>query len=199
MSMININRSNRLKDISNLITFIAVVVIGALLVNAFVLRSYGVVGRSMEDTMHDGERIIVNQLPKTWAQIQNIDYLPERGEIIVFQNARGTHRDEERYIVKRVIAFAGERVVVKDGKITIYNDDNPDGFNPDESLKDQPRTPTSGDVDMIVPVKTIFVAGDHRDGNNSLDSRNGLGTVPVYDVIGPVSIRWWPLNVFRFF
>ena len=47
---------------------------------------------------------------------------------------------------------------------------------------------------MTVPEGSIFVAGDHRQGSYSLDSRNGLGTVPLYDVIGPVSLRLWPLT-----
>lgn len=200
MSTININRTNRLRDITNLVIFIAAVVVGTLIVNAFIFRSYTVVGASMEDTMHNGERIIVNRLPNTWAQIQNTDYVPRRGDIIVFQNPRTISNSErDKYLVKRVIAFAGERVVVKNGKITVYNKDNPQGFNPDENLKDKPRSPTSGEADTVVPAKSVFVAGDHRDGNNSFDSRNGLGTVPIYDIIGPVSLRWWPLDKLRAF
>lgn len=200
MSTININRTNRLRDLTNLVIFIAAVVIGTLIVNAFVFRSYTVVGASMEDTLHDGERIIVNRLPNTWAQIQNTDYVPSRGDIIVFQNPRSTGNSErDKYLVKRVIAFAGERVVVKDSQITVYNNEHPEGFHPDEALKDTPRSPTSGEVDTVVPAKTVFVAGDHRDGSNSFDSRNGLGTVPIYDIIGPVILRWWPLDKFRAF
>ncbi len=200
MSTININRSNKLRDISNLVTFIAAVIVGTLLVNAFVFRSYSVVGISMQDTLENDERIIVNRLPGTWAQIKNIDYVPKRGQVIVFQNPRSSaNGDRDKYLVKRVIAFAGERVVVKDGTIKVYNSEHPDGFNPDELIKDRPRTPTSGEIDTVVPAKTVFVAGDHRDGNNSFDSRNGLGTVPTYDIIGPVAVRWWPITTLRTF
>lgn len=154
----------------------------------------------MEDTMHTGERIIVSRLPNTWSQITNQAYQPKRGQVIVFENPRhNSDKSQEYYLVKRVIAFGGERVVIQDGKITVYNNDHPDGLNPDDNLKDTPRSPTSGDIDMIVPNETVFVVGDHRDGNNSHDSRNGLGTVPVYDIIGPVSFRWWPLHKMRLF
>lgn len=199
MSLININRNNRLRDVTNLAMFIAAVVIGTLIVNAFVFRSYSVVGISMEDTLYNGERIIVNRLPSTWSQIQNSDYVPKRGEVIVFQNPRSGIGERDKFLVKRVIAFAGERVVVKNGELKVYNNEHPNGFNPDQNLKDKPRSPIAGEVDSIVPAKTIFVIGDHRDGNNSLDSRSGLGTVPIYDVIGPVVLRWWPLTKLRTF
>jgi signal peptidase I len=52
---------------------------------------------------------------------------------------------------------------------------------------------------VTVPEDEIFVAGDHRDGNFSLDSRNGLGTVPLYDVIGPVAFRIFPFTGIRSF
>ena len=93
-------------------------------------------------------------------------------------------------LVKRVIAFAGERVTVKDGTLTVYNKEHPPGFRPDDSW-DGPGSPTSGDTEVTVPEGSIFVAGDHRQGSYS---RNGLGTVPLYDVIGPVSLRLWPLT-----
>ena len=199
MSTITINRSNKLRDISNLVVFIAAVAVGTLLVNAFVFRSYSVVGISMEDTLDNGERIIVNRLPNTWSQIQNTDYMPKRGQVVVFQNSGSGINDKNKYLVKRVIGFAGERIVIKDGVMTVYNNDHPDGFNPDEGIKDQPRSPIAGEIDTVVPGKTVFVVGDHRDGSNSFDSRNGLGTVPIYNIVGPVVLRWWPITKLRTF
>ena len=201
MSTININRSNKLRDISNLVMFIAAVVVGTLLVNAFVFRSYSVVGISMENTLDNGERIIVNRLPNTWSQIKNTDYLPKRGQVIVFQNSSSSlgASEKNKYLVKRVIAFAGERVVIKDGVMKVFNNEHPDGFDPDTGIKDKPRSPIAGEVDTVVPAKTVFVVGDHRDGSNSFDSRNGLGTVPIYNIVGPVVLRWWPIIKLRTF
>ena len=47
---------------------------------------------------------------------------------------------------------------------------------------------------MIVPKGEIFVSGDNREGSNSYDSRNGLGTVPYCRIIGTVNLRIFPLN-----
>jgi len=186
-------RHPRVKDILNLILFISLVAIGTLVINTFVFRSFSVLGPSMEPTFYTGDRLIVNRLPVTWAQIRNKQYVPERGQIIVFKNPRFVVGEPDEYIVKRVIAFPGERVVVDNGILTVYNTKNPDGFRPDDIHKG-PGSPTSGEVDMVVPEETIFVSGDHRQGNYSYDSRSGLGTIPFVDVVGPVSIRIFPFN-----
>lgn len=188
-----LTRHPRLKDIGGFVIFVVCVIVGTLLINTFVFRSFSVSGPSMEQTLYTGDRLIVNRLPVTMAHLQNNSYTPKRGQIIVFKNPLYSPGSEDMNLVKRVIAFAGERVTVKDGTLTVYNKEHPQGFHPDDSW-DGPGSPTSGDTEVTVPEGSIFVAGDHRQGSYSLDSRNGLGTVPLYDVIGPVSLRLWPLT-----
>ncbi len=188
-----------LKDAFGVIIFVICVIIGTVFINNFIFRSFNVEGPSMEPTLYTGDRLIVNRLPVSWAQLQNKDYIPERGQVIVFKNPRFVAGVGEEYIVKRVIAYEGERVVLKDGKYTVYNVERPGGFNPDDMNNGEPGSPTTGEVDTVVPDGTLFVSGDHREGSFSYDSRNGLGTVPYYDVIGPVSIRLFPFTKMRFF
>lgn len=188
-----LTRHPRLKDIGGFVIFVVCVIVGTLLINTFVFRSFSVTGPSMEQTLYTGDRLIVNRLPVTMAHLQNNSYTPKRGQIIVFKNPLYSPGSEDMNLVKRVIAFAGERVTVKDGTLTVYNKEHPQGFHPDDNW-DGPGSPTSGDTEVTVPEGSIFVAGDHRQGSYSLDSRNGLGTVPLYDVIGPVSLRLWPLT-----
>ncbi len=195
------DRHPRLSDGLSLVIFVIGVAIGTVLLNAFVFQTFNVEGASMETTMYTGDRLIVNRLPVTMSKLQNKNYTPKRGQIIVFKNPNyNASLGKDEYIVKRVIAFAGERVTVKNGTTTVYNKENPNGFNPDSTVnKNEPGQPTSGNVDTVVPKGTIFVMGDHRQGNYSCDSRNCMGSIPLYDIVGPVGLRIFPFTKIRGF
>ncbi|MBO7132211.1 signal peptidase I [Candidatus Saccharibacteria bacterium] len=211
-----------LKDLLSLASFITLIILGTLFLNTFIYRSYNVVGGSMENTLHEDDRVIVNRAAVSWSHFIGQEYTPERGQIIVFLNedaeAVKKYKEEgvanpmtcsipsnisDQYIIKRVIAFPGERVVVKDGTMTIYNEEHPDGFVYDENWRvsenDGPKEHTSGEVDTIVPEGELFVSGDNREGSHSWDSRNGLGTIPYCRIIGPVVLRLFPLDKIRLF
>ena len=211
-----------LKDLLSLASFIILIVLGTLFLNTFIYRSYNVVGSSMENTLHEDDRVIVNRAAVSWSHFIGQEYVPERGQIIVFLNedeeAVKKYKEEgvanpmtcsvpsnisDQYIIKRVIAFPNERVVVKDGTMTIYNEEHPDGFIYDEDWRisetDGPKEHTSGEVDTIVPEGELFVSGDNREGSHSWDSRNGLGTIPYCRIIGPVILRLFPLDKIRSF
>ena len=188
-----------LKDVLSLLIFAFCVFIGTVFINQFIFRSFNVEGPSMEKTLYTGDRLIVNQLPVTWQKLQNKNYIPERGQVIVFENPQYLGNNVEEFIVKRVIAFPGERVVLANGAYTVYNGEHPTGFNPDDANHGEPGSPTSGSVDVVVPEGELFVSGDHRRDNYSYDSRNGLGTIPFNDVIGPVAVRVFPFTGVRTF
>ena len=198
------------KDLLSLALFIGCVIIGTVTLNAFVFRSYNVVGSSMENTLNGDDRVIVNRLPVTWDHFWGREYVPSRGEVIVFANGasdgpltcEAPAGVRDLYVIMRVVAFPGERVTVKDGVMTVYTEENPDGYQPDfewrQSAVDGPKEYTSGEVDVVVPEGELFVAGDNREGAHSYDSRNGLGTVPYCRVIGPAVLRIFPFTEMKF-
>lgn len=212
-----------LKDLLSLASFILAIVLGTLFLNTYIYRSYNVVGGSMENTLHGDDRVIVNRAAVSWAHFLGQEYVPERGQVIVFLNedaekvaeykAAGVENPmtcnvpsnvNDQYIIKRVIAFPGERVVVKDGEMKIYPDaEATEGIIYDaewrKSETDGPKEYTSGEVDIVVPEGELFVSGDNREGSNSYDSRNGLGTIPYCRIVGPVALRLFPLDKIRTF
>ncbi len=167
----------------------------ALVINSFVFQSYQVFGQSMEPTLQQGNRLIVSKFGKSISNLFNNDFIPSRDTVIVFENPR----NPEIQLVKRIVGLPGERIVVRDGTITVFNDENPNGFDPDEARKDILPEFTTGNVDVSVPEGHVFVSGDNRAPGGSLDSRNDLGTVPIDKIIGTISMRIFPLSDAEFF
>lgn len=205
-----------LRDFMSIVGFILIVLVGAWIINSFVFRSFDVVGPSMEPTLEgegSSDRLIVNRVAVTLSQIQGKQYVPNRGDIIVFKNPNhdALSGANDEYIVKRVIGLPGERVTVNDCTLKVYSSEHPDGYNPYPTFKNlaandkEVNTCVDGDgTDVTVPKGQIFVTGDHRVGEYSMDSRNGggrasLGTIPLEDVVGPVALRIWPLNNIKIF
>jgi len=167
----------------------------ALALTAFVFQSYEVDGPSMETTLHNQDRLIVLKVQRTWSRLTGHAFVPNRGDVIIFvehnlQQFGDTQSDKQ--LIKRVIGLPGDRVVVRDGKITIYNATNPKGFDPDASNSwGNVIQTTSGDIDITVNKDQVFVCGDNR--VNSLDSRY-FGPVPAKDIVGKLIMRVFPLN-----
>ncbi len=168
----------------------------AILLTMFVFQSYEVDGPSMETTLYNQDRLIVYKLPVTWSNITNTNYVPALGDIIVFtQSSSSSFANEEKQLIKRVIGLPGDRVVVKDGEVTVYNQDNPDGFNPDQDAEyGNASRNTPGNVDITVQDDQVFVLGDNR--NNSLDSR-AFGAIEQEAIVGTLVMRLWPFNTIK--
>ncbi len=187
------SHASSIKSFFSLLRFGLSVILIAAFINAFIFRPYQVDGTSMTPTLQNNDRLIVIKVARTWARITGHDFIPKRGTIIVLDTTLGN----DKQLVKRVIGLPGERVVVKDGTVTIYNKDNPNGFDPDNTSWGKNLAPTAGNVDVVVPPDELFICGDNRVPGGSNDSRSQVGTVPADHVIGVAKFRILPVNKAR--
>lgn len=184
------------KNIASTAAILLLAPVLAIFITVFVFQSYEVYGQSMETTLHNGDRLIVQKLSKNWSKLRGREYLPQRYEVVVFDKPANltTGAEDVKHLIKRVIGLPGERVKVEGGAVTVYNAENPDGFNPDkdrEYAKDIIITP--GSVDITVGSGEVFVMGDNR--TNSSDSRR-FGTIRSTTITGIAKLRFIPVNAF---
>ncbi len=183
-----------LRELLSTVGILATALVIALLMIAFVFRSYQVDGPSMESTLQNTDKLIIWKVPRTWSRFTHHAYIPGRGDIIVFSESGLSQfgQEDTKQLIKRVIGLPGDRVVVQNGNYTIYNNTNPKGFDPDKTLPYGKNIPsTSGDIDITLAANQLFVSGDNRP--NSLDSR-AFGPINANQVVGKLAMRVFPLS-----
>ena len=151
----------------------------ATLLLTFVGQVARVDGLSMQPTLADHDRLLVNK----WIYRFND---PRPGDIVMLYYPI----DPEKYFVKRVIAREGDEVWIASGKVHVNGVALQDEFVPPEYRSFEDFGPE------IVPQGYYFVMGDHR--NRSSDSRR-WGPVPKKYIVGKVQLRWWPPTTARLF
>jgi signal peptidase I len=173
-------------------TEVIIALVAVALVQAFVVKPFGVPSQSMEQTLHIGDRILVNRLDdditrgdvvvfghgNTWQEKE----LPPASNVVTrafraFGDLTGIGPSSTAYTVKRVIGLPGQKVACcsTDGKVTV------DGQPLDEPYvyEDLPFTPGTLDCsssprsprcfpEITVPRENLIVLGDHR--SESADS-----------------------------
>lgn len=196
------DESRSLRGIMSTVGILLLAPIIAVLLTLFVFQSYQVDGPSMEPTLQDTDRLIVWKLGRTWSKITGHQYVPNRGDIIILNEAGlasfGSNIDEKQ-LVKRVIGLPGDHVVIKDNIVTVYNKEHPQGFQPDTTLpygKDSAIPPTTDNIDITLSDTELFVCGDNR--TQSLDSRR-FGPIQTSQVVGKLVARILPLNTIEKF
>lgn len=191
-------KSYILGALTHIVSIVLFAFIMVFVFTSYILQPFDVEGTSMEPTLHNKEKVFILRANKIFADLIGADYVPKRGEMIVFRN-----RSNNEMFVKRVAALPNERIVLKNNVITIYNDENPQGFevefNLDPPLPDYP--PDEPIFDRIVEKGEVFVLGDNRHPGKTADSRDAkhVGNVALDDIRGPIFIRVLPFKDFKLF
>ncbi len=158
---------------------IALVILAAYLIIEYAVEKTTVMGVSMNTTLNDGEKIIINKL----AYLRDE---PDRYDVIVFSQSKSGHG---YYNIKRVIGLPGETVEITNGLVYV------DGKKLQEPIKvETMRVAGLADKPIILGENEFFVLGDNR--NYSEDSRfANIGIVVKSDIIGKAWIRLEPFSI----
>lgn len=152
------------------------------LVITFVGQRTEVEGASMENTLHNGDNLIVDKLSYRFHD-------PERFDIIVFP----FQFQDNTYYIKRIIGLPGETVqIMDDGSIYINGEKLEENYGM-EVIK--PETIGRAAEPIELGDDEYFVMGDNR--NNSSDSRTDMvGNIKRENIIGKAWLRIWPVSDF---
>ncbi len=142
----------------------------------FIFRYMSVVGDSMRETLHDGDKLIVSR----W------NYTPDNGDIIAISRGQQVNKP----IIKRVIATEGQTLSIDFSTGTVIVD----GSVVDESYIREPmKTRGDAEIPSVIPEGYTFVMGDNR--NYSADSRyKEVGLIDNKNIIGKAVFRIFPFD-----
>lgn len=167
---------------------IAVALGAAMLVRVFVLQQFYISGPSMESTLFQDNRVLVNKMSYKLHAIH-------RGDVVVFDRVTtsgGTVAHDD--LIKRVIGIASDTVEVKQCKVLVNGAEISEPYLDDNQTSLTNLTERCRVVDMpkvVVPKNQLFVMGDNRP--ESFDSRS-FGTIPEGLVVGRAFAIVWPLS-----
>jgi signal peptidase I len=157
---------------------IAAVIFLAYFIVYYALEKTNMVGISMENTLKDGDSIIINKFSYRFTD-------PQRFDVIVYKEGGKEH---SYYDIKRIIGLPGETIQIKDGLFYINGEAVEDVINA-EPMKNYGLA----EEEFKLEENEYFVLGDNR--NNSEDSRfASVGTIKKNEIIGEAFIRLKPFN-----
>ncbi len=182
--------------ISEIFDYVEIFVFAAcavLLVFSAALRLCNVDGGSMNDTLEEGEMLIIS----------DFFYTPDNGDVVVFHQTDSNLSGYNKPLVKRVIATEGQWVYIEygfDNEMSVYVSD--DETIDESDLIDEPYVNLDpgpaqyqNHYKAKVPEGCVFVMGDHR--YNSADSRHHeISFVDQRRILGKVLLRVTPLSKF---
>lgn len=168
------NRDKKRQIVKDIISY-TLIVVAVILIRVFIFDPVRVDGDSMNNTLADGEILILNKIKYKRTDIKRYD-------VVVIKIG-------DKKIIKRVIGLPNEVITIKNNKLYA------DGVELDNSF----ASTTTEDFDLSeiglvkIPGDSYFVLGDNR--SVSADSRyTDVGTIKKNLIEGKASLVIWPLK-----
>jgi len=148
----------------------------AIVIHMFLAQATVVYGRSMEPSLYEAQRLIIDKISYRF-------HPPQRNDIVVLDLPV-----MNEMLVKRIVGLPGETIEIQQGRVFVNNVALPETFP--HNLSEYDTLPVT-----LGPLN-YFVLGDNR--GNSNDSR-AFGSVKREYIVGRVWLRYWPLRQFTLF
>ena len=183
--------SDSFKAVRDWVIVLVVALVVALGIRTYVLQQFYISGPSMETTLYQPNRVLVNKLSYRLHDVN-------RGDVVVFDrvtsNGESIQHDD---LIKRVIGLPGEKIsiskcVVYVNKVALKEPYLDSRDTEQEDLNERCRQPEM--AELVVPAKQVFVLGDNRP--QSMDSRM-FGSVDENRIVGRAFVVLWPLSRWR--
>lgn len=156
-----------MREVFSWITGIAISAFLACILVYFIGLSTSVIGESMEPSLYNGQKILINRFAYKLAK-------PKSGDVVVFFP---NGNENAHYYVKRVVAVPGQTVQVVDG--ILYVDEEPY----DAQEYDLIASAGIAENEILLGDGEYFVMGDNC--NSSEDSRSAnIGPIRKDTIIG---------------
>ena len=174
------------------VTVLVVALVIAVTVRSLILQQFYISGPSMEATMFQDNRVLVNKLSYRLHDIH-------RGDVVVFDrvsvDGEVVQHDD---LIKRVIGLSGETISIKDCQVFINSKLLAEPYLNDfdlaqSSVDDRCRVPLMEET--LIPEDHLFVMGDNRP--QSFDSRM-FGSIEQNLVVGRAFVIIWPFGAAKF-
>lgn len=153
---------------------ILIAVVLALLIKAFIVEPTRIQGTSMNLTLQDEDRVLVNKIGMKFRSLQ-------RKDIVVMKY------DNDHDYIKRIIGLPGDYIQIIDGKVYINGEEYQEDYIYGES------TETINGNEWKLGKNEYFLMGDNRTPGGSTDSRV-FGPVNIDRIKGYTNIRFYPFN-----
>ena len=174
------------------VTVLVVALVIAITVRSLILQQFYISGPSMETTMFQDNRVLVNKLSYRLHDIH-------RGDVVVFDrvtvDGEVVQHDD---LIKRVIGLSGETISIKDCQVFVDGKLLAEPYLNDydlaqSSVDDRCRVPMMDET--LIPEDHLFVMGDNRP--QSFDSRM-FGSIEQNLVVGRAFVIIWPFGEAKF-